>query len=44
MEDKKIEDIIKEKGFYVATVVGDSMMPMLHNKKDLVQESMFYIE
>lgn len=29
MEDKKIEDIIKEKGFYVATVVGDSMMPML---------------
>ena len=37
MEDKKIEDIIKEKGFYVATVVGDSMMPMLHNKKDLVK-------
>lgn len=37
MKENTIEGVIAEKGFYVATVSGDSMMPMLKDKVDLVK-------
>ena len=36
MRSVELSDVIKEKGIYVGTVNGNSMFPMLRNKKDTV--------
>ena len=37
MEKITIENAIKENGFYLSTIVGDSMMPLLRNRRDTVK-------
>ena len=37
MEKTTIENAIKENGFYLSTIVGDSMMPLLRNRRDTVK-------
>lgn len=37
MEKITIEESIKINGYHLATVVGDSMMPLLRNRRDMVK-------
>lgn len=37
MEKITIEDGIRKNGFHLSTIVGDSMMPMLRNRRDTVK-------
>ena len=37
MEKSTIENAINENGFYISTIVGDSMMPLLRNRRDTVK-------
>lgn len=37
MEKTTIENAIKENGFYLSIIVGDSMMPLLRNRRDTVK-------
>lgn len=37
MEKITIEDGIKKNGYHLATISGDSMMPLLRNRRDMVK-------
>lgn len=37
MEIIKIEDGIQKNGYHLSTIVGDSMMPLLRNRRDMVK-------
>ncbi len=37
MEKMTIEQAIEQNGYHLATIVGDSMMPLLRNRRDMVK-------